>query len=261
MNKLSSAKSKLNWVKRASALFLVCAATAVALPAQTFHLLHSFDFTDGSNAQAALIQATDGNLYGTTVVGGASYNGTVFKMTPDGTVTTLHDFDFSFYPLAGLVQGSDGNFYGTTRYGGAHGDGTVFKITPSGTFITLHSFDGTDGSYAWGGLVQNTNGAFYGATQEGGANGYGAIYALSVGLAPFVETQPTFDKVGLPVRILGTNLTGATSVTFNGTPATFTVVGQSLITTMVPAGATSGKVQVVTPGGTLTSNVPFRVHQ
>ncbi|HEV3275536.1 MAG TPA: IPT/TIG domain-containing protein, partial [Terriglobia bacterium] len=61
--------------------------------------------------------------------------------------------------------------------------------------------------------------------------------------------------------ILGTNLTTATSVTFNGTPATFNVVSSSLITTTVPAGATSGKVQVVTPVGTLTSNVPFRVLQ
>ena len=74
-----------------------------------------------------------------------------------------------------------------------------------------------------------------------------------------METQPTSGKVGKLVKILGTNLTGATSVTFNGKAATFTVISSSLITTTVPVDATSGKVQVVTPGGRLSSNVPFRV--
>jgi hypothetical protein len=68
----------------------------------------------------------------------------------------------------------------------------------------------------------------------------------------------TFGKVGMAVKILGTNLTGATSVTFNGTAAVFKVVAGSLNTTTVPAGATTGTVQVVTPSGTLSSNVPFR---
>jgi uncharacterized protein (TIGR03437 family) len=74
-----------------------------------------------------------------------------------------------------------------------------------------------------------------------------------------VETEPTSRRVGGAVKILGTNLTGATSVTFNGTAATFTVVSSSLIKTTVPAGATTGTLQVVTPGGTLSSNVPFTV--
>jgi uncharacterized protein (TIGR03437 family) len=74
-----------------------------------------------------------------------------------------------------------------------------------------------------------------------------------------VKTQTTSGMVGAAVKILGTDLTGATSVSFNGTAAAFTVVEPSLITTTVPAGATSGRVQVVTPRGTLSSNVPFRV--
>ena len=112
----------------------------------------------------------------------------------------------------------------------------------------------------YAGLVQATDGNFYGTTLRGRApDGYGTVFSLSVGLGPFVETQPTSGKVGAAVKILGTNLTGATSVTFNGTAATFTVVSSSLITTDVPAGATTGKVQVVTPSGTLTSNVPFQV--
>jgi uncharacterized protein (TIGR03437 family) len=76
-----------------------------------------------------------------------------------------------------------------------------------------------------------------------------------------VETQPTSGPVGRPVKILGTNLTGATSVTFNGTAAVFKVFSSSLIGARVPEGATTGTVQVVTPGGTLSSNAPFRVIQ
>ena len=74
-----------------------------------------------------------------------------------------------------------------------------------------------------------------------------------------MKTLPTSGKVGAAVTILGTNLTGATSVTFNGAPAAFTVVSASEISTAVPAGASTGKVQLMTPGGTLSSNVPFRV--
>jgi uncharacterized repeat protein (TIGR03803 family) len=116
----------------------------------------------------------------------------------------------------------------------------------------------------WAPLVQDTNGHLYGTTADGGSDacspgGCGTIFSLDVGLGPFVETQTSSGKVGAVVKILGTGLTGATSVSFNGTQAVFTVASQSLITATVPAGATSGRVQVVTPGGTLLSNVPFRV--
>jgi uncharacterized repeat protein (TIGR03803 family) len=222
--------------------------------------LHTFDAKDGFNPNG-LIQATDGNLYGTTLEGGTNGDGTVFKMTPGGTLTMLHSFDGADgeNPAAGLVQASDGNLYGTVEEGGANGDGTVFEITPSGKLTTLHSFDGADGSETFAGLVQTTDGNLYGAPEEGGANGDGAVFRLSVGLGPFVETQPTSGKVGAADKILGTNLTGATSVTFDGTAAVFKVVSKSLITTTVPAGATTGKVEVKTPRGTLKSNVVFRV--
>lgn len=87
----------------------------------------------------------------------------------------------------------------------------------------------------------------------------GTVYSLSLGLGPFVKTVPVAAKVGTAVGILGTNLTGATSVTFDGTLAVFTVASPTLITTSVPKGASTGTVQVVTPGGTLQSNVPFYV--
>jgi uncharacterized protein (TIGR03437 family) len=110
-------------------------------------------------------------------------------------------------------------------------------------------------------MAQDTNGNFYGTTYSGGGgrSAAGTVFRVSVGLGPFVKTLPTSGRVGMRVGILGTNLTGATSVTFNGTPATFTVVSPSLIGTNVPTGATTGTVQVVTPSGTLSSNVPFRV--
>ena len=82
---------------------------------------------------------------------------------------------------------------------------------------------------------------------------------LSMGLGPFVETNPAAAKVGKKVGILGTNLTGATNVTFNGVAAEFKVRSQTLIVAEVPSGATNGKVQVQLPSATLSSNVPFIV--
>ncbi|HEV2424436.1 MAG TPA: IPT/TIG domain-containing protein [Terriglobia bacterium] len=79
------------------------------------------------------------------------------------------------------------------------------------------------------------------------------------GLAPFVEMLPSARKAGSKVAILGNNLTGTTSVTFNGIPSRFTVVSSTEVAATVPSNATTGTVQVVTPGGTLSSNVPFRV--
>lgn len=132
-------------------------------------------------------------------------------------------------------------------------------MTPGGTLTTVHRFDWLKGDLPQTTLIQDTNGTFCGTT--GPSQGSGAVFSLSVGLGPFVEAQPTLGPVGIHVKILGTNLTGATSVTFNGTPAVFQVLSSSLIGATVPAGATTGKVQVVTPSGTLSSNVPFRVRQ
>ena len=224
---------------------------------------------DGQSPNGALIIGTDGNLYGTTLAGGNSSNdGTVFKITTTGKLTTLHSFcpetgcADGEVPFAGLVQATDGNLYGTTVSGGL-GQGTIFKITTSGTLTTLYDFcqktDCADGQGPNGGLIQGTNGDFYGTTFYGGAHGYGSVYSLSEGLGPFVITRPTSGKVGAAVTILGTDLTGATSVTFNGKAATFTVVSSSEITTKVPTGATTGEVEVKTPSGTLTSNVEFQV--
>jgi uncharacterized repeat protein (TIGR03803 family) len=234
-----------------------------------FTTLHSFSYTDGANPVAGLVQANDGNFYGTAESGGINGWGTVFKSTPSGTLRTLYSFcahpncTDGQYPTAGLVQATDGNFYGTTYVGGDNDAGTVFQITPGGILTTLHSFDGTDGDVASAALVQATDGNFYGTTMDGGtgpcASGCGTVFSQSVGLGPFVKTLPTSGKLGAAVKILGTNLTGTTSVSFHGRAAAFSVISASEISTTVPAGATTGKVQVTTPGATLSSNVVFRV--
>ena len=244
-------------------------------PSGTLMTLYNFcprsGCPDGLHPSAELVQAANGDLYGTTSEGGANGLGTVFKITPSGTLTTLYSFCSQGFPCtdgygpSGLVQATNGDFYGTTGLGGANNDGTVFEITPSGTLTTLYSFCSQsgcpDGQSPNAGLVQATNGDLYGTTLNGGgANNDGTVFSLSVGLGPFVETRPRSGEVGTVVEILGTDLTGATSVSFNGTAATFTVnLSGSAISTTVPAGATTGTVEVVTPSRTLSSNVPFRV--
>jgi uncharacterized repeat protein (TIGR03803 family) len=234
----------------------------------TLTTLYSFcsqpNCTDGAFPTTGLVQATNGNFYGTTGSGGAYGNGTIFKINTGGTLSTLYNFcaqvdcPDGFGTTGVLIQATNRNFYGTTEAGGINDNGTVFEITPGGTLATLHRFDGTDGSGPTG-VVQDTNGDFYGTTAGGGANSVGTIFRLSMGLGPFVETQPTSGKVGAAVKILGTDLTGATSVTFNGMTAKFTVVSKSEIKTTVPEDATTGKIEVKTPSGTLKSNVVFRV--
>jgi uncharacterized repeat protein (TIGR03803 family) len=137
-------------------------------------------------------------------------------------------------------------------------------LTLSGVLTTLHSFACTDGAQPAGALLQATDGNFYGTTSAGGAStncsgGCGTVFKLSTSLGPFIKTVPTSGNVGTAVRILGTNLTGASSVTFDGVAAQFTVAASSEITATVPAGAATGTVQVTTPSGTLSSNVPFQV--
>jgi uncharacterized repeat protein (TIGR03803 family) len=206
--------------------------------------------------------------------------GTVFKLSQSGALTTLHTFCLQEDSCPdgespeGLIQATDGNFYGITGYGGANSEGTIFKIDPAGNLTTLYSFcmqsGCPDGDTPFAALVQKTDGSFYGTTHFGGDHacefagrnyGCGTIFNLSVGLGPFVASQPTSGQVGATVTILGTNIGQATKVTFHGTSATFTVVSSSEITTTVPTGATTGTVQVVTPNGALSSNVPFQVNQ
>ncbi len=336
-------------------------------PSGSLTRLHSFcaqsGCPDGAFPQGNLIQATDGNLYGTTTQGGLGCAnvddacGTVFRMTLAGELTTVYTFCLQAgcpdgkAPHGAIVQASDGNFYGTAG-GGAGPGGEIYRLTPSGVLTALYGFckqtGCPDGEDPLGGLSIGPDGALYGGTQSystifrialdgtfqvldqvdgpvnsppvaatdgnlygtttgGGATGYGTIYQittsgaltvlynfckgcsspfgppfqatdgnlygtgyetnstvwrLSLGLAPFVSPLPAYGKKGRQISILGTNLTGATAVSFNGAPAEpFTVNSTgSAITTRVPNDATTGPIQVTLANGTvLSSNMQFQV--
>jgi uncharacterized repeat protein (TIGR03803 family) len=149
----------------------------------TFTTVHS----GGGEYDGTLIQGPDGNFYGTVLQeqGGQFTEGTVFKISPSGTLTTLYNFGqlptSGRLPVGGLAQASDGNFYGTTAQGGTnscvyggtnYGCGTLFKITPSGTLTTLYNFCSQSGcadGNGPGALVQGADGNLYGITGGGGA--------------------------------------------------------------------------------------------
>jgi uncharacterized repeat protein (TIGR03803 family) len=198
-------------------------------PTGQFTNLHNFcsqtNCADGEQPMAALVQGTDGNLYGTTPQGGTggaadcvAHCGTAFQITTSGTLTTLYNFcsqtncTDGLDPYYGLVQGTDGNFYGATIGGGT-----------------------------------------------GGAIAGGTIYSLSMGLGSFVQANPSFGRIGQAVNILGNNLTGTTSVFFNDASAEFEVVSDTYIRATVPTGASTDVINVVTPSGVLSSNVAFQV--
>jgi uncharacterized repeat protein (TIGR03803 family) len=153
-------------------------ASASQIAAQSFTTLLSFNGTDGANSTAGLIQATDGNFYGTTSEGGAHSAGTVFRITPNGALTTIYSFcaqsgcSDGAQPKGALIQASDGNLYGTTSGLAFANTGTVFKITLSGTLTTLALFSktGTGSQTPIAGLVQGKDGALYGVTSRGSAN-------------------------------------------------------------------------------------------
>jgi uncharacterized repeat protein (TIGR03803 family) len=130
----------------------------------------------------------DGNLYGTTQAGGVGSNcengcGTVFRITPSGTLTTLHSFNVTdgVSPTAALVQGTDGDFYGPTPAGGPGEDGTIFKITPGGKLTTLYGFSmgGAMGDSVLSPLIQATDGNFYGAGANDGTDLDGMLFSIT----------------------------------------------------------------------------------
>jgi uncharacterized repeat protein (TIGR03803 family) len=149
----------------------------------TLTTLVNFTGTNGAVPVSNLIQASDGNYYGTTLHGGANGFGTIYQLTPAGALTTIHSFagPDGRYPYASLIQGADGNLYGTTTEGGALEQGTVFRISPGGPLTTLHSFSGPDGNSPYANLIQATDGNFYGTTTGGGPNqsGFGSLFRMT----------------------------------------------------------------------------------
>ncbi len=182
------------------------------------------------------MEGTDGNLYGTTVNGGAQNTGEVYKITRSGTLTVLYSFCSQTnctdggYPKAALVQATDGNFYGTTSGGGANSQGTVFAITPSGSLTTLYSFCArsgcTDGANPIAGVIQASDGNFYGTTYAGGADNSGTVFKLSVSYNTLTVTTSgngvvtsTDGHINCPGTCSQEYLDN-TRVTLNATPAT-----------------------------------------
>ena len=178
-------------------------------------LLYSFfqNDSDGSSPRAALVQGTNGLLYGTAISGGATGNGTVFRMNTNGAGTvgwSLSSASSGSVPYGGLVQGQDGNFYGTTLWGGADGNGTVLKATAAGSLTGIHSFNYEDGANPACTLVQGADGNFYGTAQNGGTNGgWGTIFKITpagllTSLFSFANTNDALPVPGLTQDADGT---------------------------------------------------------
>jgi uncharacterized repeat protein (TIGR03803 family) len=263
--------TKLTSGMRACGVLVLWAGAAIALPAQTFTELHSFNLSNGNGAYpfAGLVQAADGNFYGTTYLGGGNDGGTVFKITAGGTLRKLHSFDGTDgeYPQAALVQGTNGDLYGTTISGGANGSactndpsgcGMVFKITTGGTLRKLHSFDGTDGEYPQAALVQATNGVFYGTTLYGGnanaacENGCGTVFQITPG--GMLTTLYSFCASGYPCTdgiLPESALVQGTDGNFYGT----TLGGGANNTCSSATGC--GTVFKIAPSGALTTLYSF----
>jgi len=250
-------------------------------------ILYSFntfaDSTSGTEPSAGVIEGNDGNFYGTTFAGGTSSQGTIFKITPAGKLTYLHNFNESVdnngFPVWPLTLGSDGNMYGSTPNcnGGGCSVESLFEIATKVkegvyTYTDLFNFndvgcDGytVDGCTPRSALVQLPNGTFYGVTANGGGNqglgtyGQGVFYSLNTGLKPFVSLQFPLGTEGTLLGIFGQGfLTGpATAVSFNGKAATFTVASDTYMTATIPSGASKGYVTVAEPSGTLQSNIKF----
>jgi uncharacterized repeat protein (TIGR03803 family) len=203
-------------------------------------VLHSFTggITDGSYPYAALIEGSDGNLFGTTSNGGASSNGTVFKITLGGVESVLHSFtggatDGSM-PLAGLVQGGDGNFYGTNSSGGASNSGNFIKITPAGIETALYSFNSGPEGQSPVGLIQASDGNFYGTTSVGGTSGNGTVFKVTSG---GVETALYSFAGGTSDGRYPASLIQGSDGNFYGTTALGGTSNEGTVFKITPAGA------------------------
>ena len=199
--------------------------------------------TDGAGPHAGLILGHDGNFYGTTLRGGSTGAGTIFRLTPQGTLTTLHSFGAGTgegaEPAGPLLDGGDGFFYGTTVYGGASDGGTVFAVSPTGAFTTLYSFTGgKDGAQPYGALASG-GGIFYGTTSAGGLNngGNGTAFRLNLHAQPVAPGTVAFS-------------TSNTDVSESSGTATLSVSRTGGSTGAVSVGYTTGD-------GTAKANVDY----
>jgi uncharacterized repeat protein (TIGR03803 family) len=167
-------------------------------PGGVFTVLYAFPGgAAGSKPEAGLLQATDGNFYGTTASGGASNDGTLFRLAPTGEVTALRSLNGptdGSSPQAALIQASDGLLYGVATSGGAYGHGTAFRLSLDGTFALLHGFSGfpTDGDQPSSPLVAGADGTLFGTTAFGGPKDSvcGQFYLIGCGRGTVFRMTP-----------------------------------------------------------------------
>ncbi len=153
------------------ALLIITIIVSVTSSAQVVTDLANFHEGNGELPNGVLVQGRDGNLYGTTALGGPSKAGTVFRMNPAGRLVTLHNFNLSDgYEPSAMVMDKYGDFYGITTLGGATGQGTIFKITSNGVFTSLYNLGLTDGDFP-NSFVAGPDGNFYGTTEYAGGAG------------------------------------------------------------------------------------------
>ena len=266
----------------ALAFFFFAPALVVRAQPSAFTMFTNFTGPDGAYPETGLTQGSDGNLYGTTYLGGSnligppttgtnSY-GTVFKMTTNGALlwqVSFTDTNGSFlgaYPDGALRLGPDGNFYGTTLLGGSNGSGSIFKVTTNGTFSPVYSFDALPGTRSIaaintdtaatndtggepiGALTLGPDGRFYGTTIYGGSNGVGTVFRVTTN--GILSTLVTFGP--------------ATNITSTNTAGSRPIVGLTLGTDGVFYGTTAyggsngqGTVFKLTTNGAFTSLVSF----
>jgi uncharacterized repeat protein (TIGR03803 family) len=249
-------------------------------PGGVFTTIHSFSAgtydgvngtdtnSDGGEPSGALVQGSDGNFYGTTYSGGKTGSGTIFKVTPGGTLTTLYTFSagvLSFSsgdhytntdgagPYAGLTVGLNGNLYGTASKGGISGIGTLFEITTGGTFTQLLTFTNANGANPGGALTLASNGNLYGTTGEGGLSGFGTVFTVAPSGAfttifSFADWFGANPYAGLTLgpngNFYGTTETGGT----NGWGSIFEIGTNGVFTTLLSFSSNNG----ANPEGTLT---------
>jgi len=238
--------------------------TIYKVTGSTSTTLYNFDGPSGEFPIGGLVEGLDGNLYGTTTAGGSGNDGVVFRITPTGTYSVVYNFDHlnqflqGYQAFAGLVLGSDGNLYGSTVFGGENGYGTIFQLTYSGGYSVLYNFAASSGDGAYATPLEHTNGTFFGLLKRGGTISNGVIYSFADGLPSYIALTNYTTSVSKTIGIAGKGLSGATSVAFNGTPASFHVISNTYMTAVVPSGET-GFVTVSTSAGTLISTRILRV--
>jgi uncharacterized repeat protein (TIGR03803 family) len=245
-------------------------------PQGALTILHSFGdgsvVNDGQNPATSVVQASDGNLYGTTYNGGIVGAGTLFKITTKGVLTILHQFEDGSVvndggaPAGGLALGRDGNFYGITQFGGgSFGVGVIFRSSPQGQITLLHTFgDGTvvpDGipNSEFIGLIQASDGSFFGTTPLGGSAGQGTIFRLLPGLSLITSSTGVSGTQNVPVRYSTTATNAPTAFAAVNLPPGLSIDGTTGVISGTPtsSGNFSSSLTITNAAGSSTFTLEF----